>query len=70
LPQGRKSTGGPFGLPAEAKEGGVAMSEMLKVGEPAPDIQLQGIGGKEWHLAAQRGRKVVLLFYVLDWTPG
>jgi peroxiredoxin len=46
------------------------MSEMLKVGEPAPDIQLQGIGGKEWHLAAQRGRKVVLLFYVLDWTPG
>jgi peroxiredoxin len=52
------------------KEGGVAVSEMPKVGEPAPDIRLQGIGGKEWHLAAQRGRTVVLLFYVLDWTPG
>jgi len=46
------------------------MSEMPKVGEPAPDIRLQGIGGKEWHLASQRGRVVVLLFYVLDWTPG
>jgi peroxiredoxin len=46
------------------------MSEMPKVGESTPDIQLQGIGGKEWHLAAQRGSPVVLLFYVLDWTPG
>jgi peroxiredoxin len=46
------------------------MSDMPKVGERAPDIQLQGIGGKEWSLAAQRGRHVVLLFYVLDWTPG
>jgi hypothetical protein len=67
---GGRATGGPVGLPAGAKEGGVAVSEMPKVGEPAPDIRLQGIGGKEWHLAAQRGRKVVLLFYVLDWTPG
>ena len=46
------------------------MSEMPKVGEPAPDIRLQGIGGKEWHLAAQRGRTVVLLFYVLAGPPG
>lgn len=43
----------------------------LKVGDPAPDIRLQGIGGKEWNLADLRGQKhVVLLFYVLDWTPG
>jgi peroxiredoxin len=42
-----------------------------RVGEPAPDFTLQGIGGKEWSLAAERGRRhVVLLFYVLDWTPG
>jgi peroxiredoxin len=41
------------------------------VGDPAPEVKLQGIGGKEWSLAEQRGRsKVVLLFYVLDWTPG
>jgi peroxiredoxin len=46
------------------------MSDMPKVGEPAPEIRLQGIGGKEWSLAAQRGHPVVLLFYVLDWTPG
>ena len=46
------------------------MSEMPKVGEAAPDIRLQGIGGKEWSLAAQHGKPVVLLFYVLDWTPG
>jgi peroxiredoxin len=53
-----------------ANKGGHAMSEMPKVGEPAPEIRLQGIGGKEWSLAAQRGKPVVLLFYVLDWTPG
>ena len=47
------------------------MAEMLKVGEPAPEFTLQGIGGKEWSLSDERGRhKVVLLFYVLDWTPG
>ena len=43
----------------------------LKVGDPAPEIRLQGIGGKEWSLADQQGEKgTVLLFYVLDWTPG
>ena len=42
-----------------------------KVGDPAPDVKLQGIGGKEWSLAEQKGSKhVVFLFYVLDWTPG
>ena len=46
------------------------MSEMPRVGEMAPEIRLQGIGGKEWSLAEQRGKTVVLLFYVLDWTPG
>lgn len=50
---------------------GTSMAEMPKVGDPAPDVRLQGIGGKEWSLAEQRGRNhVVLLFYVLDWTPG
>jgi peroxiredoxin len=42
-----------------------------RVGDPAPDFTLQGIGGREWSLAGERGqRNVVLLFYVLDWTPG
>ncbi len=43
----------------------------VKVGDRAPEFKLQGIGGREWSLAEQRGKKnVVLLFYVLDWTPG
>jgi hypothetical protein len=70
LSWGTESTGWPSGRPAFGLKGGTVMSEMPKVGEPAPDIRLQGIGGKEWHLAEQRGRTVVLLFYVLDWTTG
>jgi peroxiredoxin len=43
----------------------------VTIGSPAPEFTLQGIGGKSWSLAEQRGRShVVLLFYVLDWTPG
>ncbi len=43
----------------------------LRVGDQAPEFKLQGIGGREWSLAEQTGKKnVVLLFYVLDWTPG
>ena len=43
----------------------------VKVGEQAPDFKLQGIGGKEHTLGEFKGKKnVVLLFYVLDWTPG
>ncbi len=43
----------------------------IKVGEQAPDFKLPGIGGKEHTLGEFRGKKnVVLLFYVLDWTPG
>ena len=43
----------------------------LKVGDHAPEFKLQGTGGKEWNLAEQTGKQsVVLLFYVLDWTPG
>ncbi len=43
----------------------------IKVGDEAPDFKLQGIGGKESTLNEFRGkRNVILLFYVLDWTPG
>jgi peroxiredoxin len=43
----------------------------IKVGDEAPDFKLQGIGGKEHALSDLRGKKsAVLLFYVLDWTPG
>lgn len=47
------------------------MGELPAVGRPAPKFELQGIGGVTWSLADARGRwHVVLLFYVLDWTPG
>lgn len=43
----------------------------VTVGGQAPDFKLQGIGGKEYTLGEFKGkRNVVLLFYVLDWTPG
>jgi peroxiredoxin len=43
----------------------------VKVGDAAPEFKLQGIGGKEYTLGEFNGKKnLVLLFYVLDWTPG
>jgi peroxiredoxin len=43
----------------------------VKVADAAPDFKLKGIGGKEYTLSELKGKKnVVLLFYVLDWTPG
>lgn len=43
----------------------------IKVGDAAPDFTLKGVGGKEYTLGEFRGKKnAVLLFYVLDWTPG
>lgn len=45
------------------------MSNNLKVNEPAPDFTLPDGNGAEWHLADQRGKVVVLLFYPGDETP-
>jgi peroxiredoxin Q/BCP len=42
----------------------------LQVGDMAPDFTLKGIGLKETSLHEFRGKKVVILFYPLDWTPG
>ncbi len=47
-----------------------AEQKTLKVGDPAPDFTLKSIGLKEVSLKDYRGRKVVILFYPLDWTPG
>lgn len=40
----------------------------LKVGDPAPDFELPGTGGKTYRLSDYRGRKLVLAFYPGDFT--
>lgn len=40
-----------------------------EVGDPAPDFTLKDGDGRDWRLADQRGRVVVLLFYPGDETP-
>ena len=41
----------------------------LKLNEPAPDFTLPDADGRNWRLADQRGKVVVLLFYPGDETP-
>jgi thioredoxin-dependent peroxiredoxin len=41
----------------------------LREGEPAPDFTLKGVPLGAYHLAAQRGKVVVLAFYPGDFTP-
>jgi peroxiredoxin Q/BCP len=40
----------------------------LDVGDPAPDFELPGTGGKTYRLSDYRGRKLVLAFYPGDFT--
>lgn len=40
------------------------------VGQPAPDFTATGQDGTEFHLAAQKGKSVVVYFYPKDETPG
>ncbi len=42
----------------------------LKVGDPAPDVAVQGTGGKEVKLSDFKGSWVVLYFYPKAFTPG
>jgi len=40
----------------------------LQVGDPAPDFELPGTGGKTYRLADYRGRKLIIAFYPGDFT--
>ncbi len=40
----------------------------LNVGDPAPDFELPGTGGRTYRLSDYRGRKVILAFYPGDFT--
>jgi thioredoxin-dependent peroxiredoxin len=39
-----------------------------QVGDPAPDFELPGTGGKTYRLSDYRGRKLILAFYPGDFT--
>lgn len=41
----------------------------LRVGDPAPDFELEGTGGHPYRLRDYRDRGVVLAFYPHDFTP-
>jgi peroxiredoxin Q/BCP len=45
-------------------------NKTLGVGDTAPEFTLKTIGLKEVSLMDFKGKRVVLLFYPLDWTPG
>jgi thioredoxin-dependent peroxiredoxin len=40
----------------------------LKPGDPAPDFELPGTGGKTYRLSDYRGRRLILAFYPGDFT--
>jgi thioredoxin-dependent peroxiredoxin len=40
----------------------------IDAGDPAPDFELPGTGGKTYRLADYRGRKLILAFYPGDFT--
>src|SRR6204780_3694027 len=41
----------------------------IQVGSPAPDFALKDQSQKEVKLSDYRGKKVVIVFYPLDWSP-
>lgn len=47
-----------------------AVSVPLEVGTPAPEFMLPDVGGRMVGLKDFRGRRVLLAFYPLDWSPG
>lgn len=40
------------------------------IGQAAPDFHLPASDGKTYHLQGLAGRKLVLVFYVINNTPG
>jgi thioredoxin-dependent peroxiredoxin len=46
------------------------MSDMPKVGDPAPDFTVQDQNGNDVSLSAQKGKRVVVFFYPKASTPG
>src|SRR5918997_1340719 len=45
------------------------INQPLKIGEPAPDFELMDENKEKVKLSDLRGKKVVLLFYPMDFSP-
>ncbi|MGA1203483.1 MAG: redoxin domain-containing protein [Planctomycetota bacterium] len=41
----------------------------IEIGADAPDFTLKNQADQDWTLSANRGKKVILLWYPLDWSP-
>jgi peroxiredoxin Q/BCP len=48
----------------------MASEELLKKGDPAPDVRLQDDEGRPFELSQLRGKNVVLYFYPKAMTSG
>jgi peroxiredoxin Q/BCP len=59
---------GPSTAPSPTTDGDSTRDDLL--GKPAPDFTAQAQDGKAVHLAALRGKRVVIYFYPKDETPG
>ena len=46
------------------------MADWIEEGDKAPDFALPDAGGQIFRLSEQRDRRIVLVFYPLDWSPG
>ena len=44
-------------------------TQVVRVGDPAPEFTLSASTGEAVSLSDYRGRRVVLIFYPLAWTP-
>lgn len=55
---------------AKGRKSTANQTKTLKVGDTAPDFELESHSGAKWKLADQRGKKnIVLAFYPFAFTP-
>ena len=55
---------------AKGRKSVASSTKTLKVGDAAPDFELETHDGKKWKLSDMRGKKnVVLAFYPFAFTP-
>lgn len=45
------------------------MAEMIRIGEQGPELSIKDQHGEEFHLSDAPGRRVLISFHPLAWTP-